>query len=208
MERWTSQCHSRAWLSVYLALLPFSALGFCVYLGAAGTFIRHIVTLLRAVSSFWGHQETVLSLAVPPGHPAFPGRSLFFQMCSDHHEGSWTLGQLTTSSTFSRRSVLQLVFSVLAVGCQGRIFSVRGWLSVAVLSLSPSVSWLHILVHFLSNLNAELCLYAGKISPCQFQLSFPPAVKLPCYPGSFMQRNPSDSQVILSPGPSEHVDPF
>lgn len=107
---------------------------------------------------------------------AFPGHSLYFQMCSDHHEGSWTFGQLTTSSTFSRK--FSWCFQCMPLAVKDVFFSVRDCLSIAVLFLSPSASWLHILVHFLSNLNADLCFYAGKISPCQFQLSFPPALAL------------------------------
>lgn len=103
-------------------------------------------------------------------------------MHSDHQESSWTLGQLATPFGFLPKA--PWAFLALAVGSQGCFFSGRGWLSIAVLSLFPSASWPHSLVRFLSNLNAELCFYAAKISPCQFQLSFPPASALKKLPAT------------------------
>lgn len=73
------------------------------------------------------------------------------------------------------------LFPELSVGVFGAcrwlpvMFSLSGAGSQRQSCPSPSsVSWLHVLVHFLSNLNAGLCFCAGELALCKFQLSFPP----------------------------------
>lgn len=111
----------------------------------------------------------------PAGVLALPGHSLHFQMCSDRREGSWSLGQLTASSTFSRTFIWCFWCMLLSVR---DVFSLRGGSQWQSCPSPPSVSWLHVLVHFLSNLNARLGFCAGDIAPCKFRLSFPPLLAL------------------------------
>lgn len=128
-------------------------------------------------------------------------------MCYDHRECSWTLGQLTTSSTLSRRlgGVFGAYHWLLLM-----YFPLRGWLSDAAMFLAP-VYWLHV-AHFLSDLHANLYFHAGKID---FPLSvlvvvsacFSP-VKLPCNSVSVIQRSSSDSQGVWPPVSPEQVNLF
>lgn len=137
---------------------------------AAGISIRHIFRPLRAASSSSWHQETVLSLvaSLARTQPALP--NVLY-----HHEGGWTLGQLTTSSAFSRRFSWCFQCTPLAIR-DACFFAVRDWLLPVCLASDPA-SFSFLLVRF------PLCSFS-----CHFSRFNP--VKLPCYSGSFLHSTP------------------